>query len=109
VKFLVDANLPPALVRWLASQGHEAYHASDFVLEAMSDRAIWARARELDACIVTKDEDFILLQALDRAGPAVVWIRIGNAVRSVLLQRIPALWPGVVSAIEGGEKIVEVR
>ena len=109
MKFLVDANLPPALARWLASEGHQAHHVSDFGLEAMPDRAIWARARELDACIVTKDEDFILLQALDRAGPAVVWIRIGNAVRNVLLQRIPALWPDVVSALERGEKIVEVR
>jgi predicted nuclease of predicted toxin-antitoxin system len=109
VKFLVDANLPPALARWLASEGHEAHHVSDFGLEAMSDHAIWARAREIDACIVTKDEDFVLLQALDRAGPTVVWIRIGNAVRNVLLQRIPALWPEVVSAIDRGEKVVEVR
>jgi len=30
-------------------------------------------------------------------------------VRNVLLQRIAALWPDVVSAIERGEKIVEVR
>jgi predicted nuclease of predicted toxin-antitoxin system len=57
---------------------------------------------------VTKDEDFVLLQALDRAGPAVVWIRIGNAVRNVLMRRLPALWPEVMSAIERGEKIVEV-
>jgi predicted nuclease of predicted toxin-antitoxin system len=109
VKFLVDANLPPALARWLTSEGHEAYHVSNFGLEAMPDHAIWARARELGACIVTKDEDFVLLQALDRAGPAVVWIRIGNAVRNVLLQRLPALWLEVVSAIERGEKVVEVR
>ncbi len=54
----------------------------------MPDQAIWTRARELDACVITKDEDFILLQALDSAGPAVVWIRIGNAIRSVLLQRV---------------------
>jgi len=109
VRFLVDANLPPALARWLVSAGYEAHHVSDFGMEATADQAIWARARELDACVVTKDEDFILLQALDRAGPAVVWIRIGNAVRNVLLRRIPALWPAVVSAIEQGEKIVEVR
>jgi len=49
------------------------------------------------------------LHALDRAGPAVVWIRIGNAVRSVLMQRVPALWPSVVAAIERGDKIIEVN
>jgi predicted nuclease of predicted toxin-antitoxin system len=109
VKFLVDANLPPALARWLASQGHEAQHVGDLGLEAMTDRAIWQRAVQLGACIVTKDEDFAVLQALDRDGPAVVWIRIGNAVRRVLLERLPQLWPAVVSAINRGEKIVEVR
>jgi predicted nuclease of predicted toxin-antitoxin system len=93
VKFLIDANLPPALAQWLVSAGHEAHHVSDLGLETMPDREIWQRARELDACIVTKDEDFVLLQALDRAGPAIVWIRIGNTVRRVLLARLPALWP----------------
>ena len=62
MKFLIDANLPPALARWLASEGHEAHHVSDFGLEAVPDKTIWAYARELDACVVTKDEDFILLQ-----------------------------------------------
>ncbi len=78
-------------------------------MEALSDREIWQRARELGSCVVTKDEDFVLLQALDRAGPTIVWIRIGNAVRRVLLRRLPVLWPDVMSAIERGDKIVEVR
>ena len=109
MKFLIDANLPPTLAQWLASEGHEAHHVRDIGLEGKLDREIWQRAREIDACIVTKDEDFVLLHALDRSGPAVVWIRIGNTVRRVLLQRLPALWPSVIMAIERGEKIIEVR
>jgi len=27
MRFLVDAQLPPALARWLAAQGHEAVRA----------------------------------------------------------------------------------
>ena len=108
MKFLVDANLPPALAQWLASEGHEAQHVADLGMQAAADREIWQHARDLGACIVTKDEDFVLLQALDRAGPAVVWIRIGNAVRNVLMRRLPVLWPEVMSAIERGEKVVEV-
>ncbi len=73
------------------------------------DREIWKCAREMDACIVTKDEDFVLLSALDPAGPAIIWIRIGNAVRNVLLSRLPMLWPEVMGAIERGEKVIEVR
>jgi predicted nuclease of predicted toxin-antitoxin system len=69
VKFLVDANLPPALAQWLVSEGHEALHVADLGMQAMADREIWQHARDSRACIVTKDEDFVLLQALDRAGP----------------------------------------
>jgi predicted nuclease of predicted toxin-antitoxin system len=72
VKFIVDANRPPALARWLAAEGHEAHHVRDFGLEAMPDRELWLRARDMDAYIVTKDEDFALLHALDRTGPAIV-------------------------------------
>lgn len=89
MKFLIDANLPPVLAEWLASKGHEAQHVCDLGLEQVPDRVIWAHAREVNACIVTKDEDFVLLQALDRAGPSIVWIRIGNAVKTVLMQRLP--------------------
>jgi predicted nuclease of predicted toxin-antitoxin system len=77
-------------------------------MEAMPDRAIWQHARATNACIVTKDEDFVLLHALDHAGPPIVWIRIGNAVRRVLLQRVPIVWPSVVAALARGEKIVEL-
>jgi predicted nuclease of predicted toxin-antitoxin system len=109
VKFLVDANRPPAFARWLASEGHEAHHVSDLGMTSMSDRAIWQHASDTEACIVTKDEDFVLLQALNRAGPAVVWIRIGNAVRAVLLRRLPGIWPAVIAAIKRGDKVIEVR
>jgi len=108
VKFLIDANLPPALARWLIEQGHEANHVSEFALERASDRDIWRNAHEMNACIVTKDEDFVLLHAIDRGGPPVVWIRIGNTTRDALIHRLSPLWPGVVAALERGETIVEV-
>jgi predicted nuclease of predicted toxin-antitoxin system len=77
-------------------------------MAASTDRAIWKHARDIGACIVTKDEDFVLLQALDRTGPTIVWIRIGNALRSVLLQRLHGIWPSIVAAIDRGDKIIEV-
>ncbi|MFZ1575492.1 MAG: DUF5615 family PIN-like protein [Chromatiaceae bacterium] len=44
MRFLVDAQLPPALARWLAQRGHEAEHVLDCGLLDASDRLIWARA-----------------------------------------------------------------
>jgi predicted nuclease of predicted toxin-antitoxin system len=109
VRFLVDANLPPALAEWLVSAGHEADHVIAPGMEGSPDREIWNRARDMDACIVTKDEDFVLLQALDTAGPAIIWIRIGNAVRKVLFERLSELWPEVTKALRRGDKVVELR
>jgi predicted nuclease of predicted toxin-antitoxin system len=48
MRFIVDAQLPPALARWLAAKGHEAEHVADLQMEAASDAAIWiSRSRPL--------------------------------------------------------------
>jgi predicted nuclease of predicted toxin-antitoxin system len=61
MRYLVDAQLPPALARWLVVEGHEAEHVIDRRLETASDREIWDFALETEAVIVTKDEDFAVL------------------------------------------------
>ena len=40
MRFLVDAQLPPALALWLAAMGHEADHVADKGMQAASDAAI---------------------------------------------------------------------
>ena len=107
--FLVDTNLPPSLAVALVALGHEATHTKDHGLEQATDRLIWKHAMDENACIVTKDEDFVLLKAANPAGPHVVWVRIGNAVRRVLMQRLIGAWPAVVTKLAQGESVVEVR
>ena len=79
MNFLVDAQLPPGLARWLADQGHSAQHVNDFSLAGAEDFVIWNHARDIDAIIVTKDEDFAERTARTAVGPVIVWLRIGNA------------------------------
>jgi predicted nuclease of predicted toxin-antitoxin system len=57
MRFLVDAQLPPALARWLASQNHEAQHVADIGMAEASDTAIWEKAMSTKSVIITKDED----------------------------------------------------
>ena len=59
MKFLVDAQLPPALARWIASQGHHAVHVFDLELHTADDPAVWRCAEADDSIIVTKDENFV--------------------------------------------------
>jgi len=62
----------------------------------------------MDAVLVTKDEDFVLMRALDADGPAVVWVRIGNTTKRALRQRFSEQFPTIVAALERGDTIVEI-
>lgn len=108
MRFLVDAQLPPALARWLATAGHEAEHVADRDMQAASDAAIWDLALREHAVIVTKDEDFAQRRAMTGTGPAVVWIRLRNTRRSELLGWFEAALPAIHSALARGETLIEI-
>ena len=108
MRFIVDAQLLPALARWLASNGHEAQHVADRKMASAPDKAIWDFALENGAAIVTKDEDFAQRHALTGGGPAVVWIRLRNTRRRELLVWFGRVLPDVVSTLERGETLIEV-
>lgn len=71
MRFLVDAQLPPALARHLVFLGHEASHVADAGLLVARDQEIWRYAEGCDAVLVTKDEDFVTLRALNPTGCAL--------------------------------------
>jgi predicted nuclease of predicted toxin-antitoxin system len=56
-RFLIDAQLPPALARQLAAAGHAATHVLDVGLLEASDSQIWDYALANGTVILTKDED----------------------------------------------------
>lgn len=58
MRFVVDAQLPPALARLIAAQGHHAEHVAEIGLRDGEDSFIWRYALDQQAVIVTKDEDF---------------------------------------------------
>ncbi len=108
MRFLVDAQLPPALARWLVAAGHEAEHVGDVGLGDAQDQAIWAYAVGVGAVIVSKDEDFAQRKVMKNAGPPIVWIRRPNTRRRELLVWFEAVLPGIVDALERGESLIEV-
>jgi predicted nuclease of predicted toxin-antitoxin system len=68
MRFLVDAQLPPALAQWLSAQGCPADHVADLGMEAAPDRVIWEWASQEGVAIVTKDEDFAIWRIASSAG-----------------------------------------
>jgi predicted nuclease of predicted toxin-antitoxin system len=107
MRFVVDAQLPPALARMLVAQGHEAEHVADRGMARASDGAIWDWASGAAAAIVTKDEDFAQRRVMTGAGPVVIWIRLRNTRRAALLDWFGAALPDVVSAMQRGETLIE--
>lgn len=71
MRFLVDAQLPPALARRIQAGGHVAEHVFDIGLSRAKDRDVRSHAESTGAVIVSKDEDFAVFKVL-RGGPQVV-------------------------------------
>jgi predicted nuclease of predicted toxin-antitoxin system len=107
MRFLIDAQLPPALCGWFAERGFEAEHVSRRLGGQMPDAEIAACAAAESFVLVTKDDDFAL-----RYPPVayrLVWLRCGNianrALRAWLLER----WTLLLVKLEAGEDLIEVR
>jgi len=99
--------MPPALARRLEALGHTAEHVADCDLASSPDSLIRDYADRVGAAIMTKDEDFAVHRLLG-SGPPVVWLRIGNTRRTILLQRIEVDLPAVLAALERGETLIEI-
>ena len=108
MRFLVDAQLPPALARWLTSRGHAAEHLADLALAEADDRTIWGVAASTGAVLLTKGEDFALIRTLESEGPPVGWIRLGNTRRRELLEWFERMLPELVAALDRGDTLIEL-
>lgn len=107
MKFLIDAQLPPALCGWLHERGHEAIHVAELGMVAATDPEIAARPTSDGAMLVSKDEDFVTLRLPDRF--AFLWLRCGNAKNRVLIAWLGARWPQIEVMLESGERFIEAR
>jgi len=109
MNFLIDAQLPPALARLIASLGHQAVHVEEAGLLPSSDEAIWTHAMTHGQIIITKDEDFknLLLLASTQKTP-VVWVRIGNCSNAALAEWFQPLFPRVLAYLQQGEYLIEL-
>ena len=75
MKIWIDAQMSPAIARWISSNyAVSAVAIRDLGLRDAEDKEIFEAARQEKAVVMTKDSDFVLL--LDRLGPPpqVIWV-----------------------------------
>lgn len=109
MRFLVDAQLPPALARLLAEHDHHAEHVIDIAPGDTPDAVLWQYALDHEAVIITKDEDFVDLVARSRVSPAIVWVRAGNTTRRALLEWFLPRLDTIIEMVEAGDTLIELR
>ena len=71
---------------------------------------IWQYAKERSLTIITKDEDFQALATQQSSiPPQVVWVRLGNCRKVVLLEAFSKILPALRDMLAAGDAVVEIR
>jgi|ERR1041385_7602659 predicted nuclease of predicted toxin-antitoxin system len=109
MRFLVDAQLPPALARWLGQHGVSATAVRDVGLRDADDGSIRNFATAGDWTVLTKDEELVARCIGNPAAPAVVWLRIGNCTNRRLFAWLAPFLPDIKRRLSEGERVIEVR
>jgi predicted nuclease of predicted toxin-antitoxin system len=104
MRFLVDAQLPPALARWMTAQGHTAEHVATALTPTESDTAIVRYAIDTDAAIVTKDSDFLTLAP----PPPLLIVATGNIPNYALLALFGDRFDAALADLTEGQTVVEI-
>jgi predicted nuclease of predicted toxin-antitoxin system len=88
MKLLFDENLSFKLPRILSSDFPGSRHVRNCGLKGSPDEDIWEYAKINSFIIISKDADFYQRSLLYGAPPKLVWLRIGNCTRDVLVSLI---------------------
>jgi predicted nuclease of predicted toxin-antitoxin system len=107
MKFLIDAQLPPGLCRWLEARGHSADHVVALGLGTATDSDLALRAERDSAVLVSKDEDFLVLRHPARF--QFLWLRCGNVTNPALAVWLAERWDQVEELLMRGEGLIELQ
>ena len=109
MKFIVDAQLPMGLARYLTGQFNvQASHVRELGLGNADDQTIFNYARQTASIVVTKDSDFVELVYRHGTPPQIVWVTSGNTTNENLTRIFAATFASALQLISAGETMVEI-
>lgn len=109
MKFLVDAQLPEQLAKFLTSAGHDAVHTNQLPGANRTDDAEIARLADVDGrVVVSKDRDFRDSHLLRGTPQHLLIISIGNTGNADLLALVAKHLSSICTAL-GQATLVELR
>ncbi len=109
MKFLVDNQLPGALVTFFRLRGVECQHVLDVDLAKSKDSEIWEFAQRHGMVLISKDADFFHLATNPRSTGQLIWIRLGNCRTPELLAAIDKVWAHIQACVTSADRVIEVR
>lgn len=108
MKFLVDAQLPKRLARWLAARGHDVVHTLDMPGgNRTPDAGITDVADREERVVITKDSDFVSTHLLQKRPARLLLISTGNMGNAELEQIVERNLDAILAALET-HRFVEV-
>lgn len=104
MRFLVDAQLPARLARFLSSLGHDALHTLQLPEgNRTTDVRIAEVADGSDRVVVTKDRDFRDSHLLTRSPRRLLVVATGNITNDALLALFGKHLDAIVAALDEGD------
>jgi len=101
MKFLVDAQLPRRITRWLRDAGFDAVHTLDLPeANRTSDSAILRVAAEEQRVIITKDADFVDSFLLVHRPKKLLLISTGNITNTDLEALLLPNLKAIIAALD---------
>jgi predicted nuclease of predicted toxin-antitoxin system len=104
MNFLVDAQLPARLARFLQQAGHDVVHTSDLPDgNRTTDRRIADFADVQSRVVVTKDRDFRDSHLLMNSPRRLLVVRTGNITNDALLKLFEAHLDAIINALSDAD------
>lgn len=109
MKYIVDAQLPLRLKKWLTQYGHDALHTDDLPLKDRTpDIDIIKLTENEDRIVITKDSDFYKSNLLNGKPKRILMITTDNIINKDLIKLFELNFPTIETYFNSGSQIIEL-